>query len=294
MSPRGKLVEGAPLAPYTWFRVGGPADRLYLPVDTDDLAAFLRELPEDEPLTVIGVGSNLLVRDGGVRGTVVRLGPGFGRVEADGTRVTAGAGAPDMKVAKRAAAAGIAGLEFLRGIPGTVGGALRMNAGAYGSETRDVLVSAVAVDRQGTVRHLTPADLGHAYRRCAVPEGWVFTEAVFEGRPDEPAAIEARMADIMARREASQPVRERTGGSTFANPAGQTDRSSWQLVDAVGGRGRRVGGAQMSELHANFMVNTGDATAADLEALGEGIRRDVARQEGVELSWEIKRVGEPA
>ena len=292
MTARGKLMEGEPLAPYTWFRVGGPADRLYLPADTDDLAAFLRGLPGDEPLTIIGVGSNLLVRDGGIRGTVIRLGPGFGRVETDGVRVTAGAAAPDVKVAKRAAAAGIGGLEFLRGIPGTVGGALRMNAGAYGAETKDVLVSATAVDRKGTVHALSAADLGHTYRHSAVPEGWVFTEAVFEGRADEPAAIEARMAEIMAKREATQPVKERTGGSTFKNPKDQTDRSSWQLVDAVGARGRRVGGAQMSELHANFMINTGGATAADLEELGESIRRDVKRQEGVDLEWEIKRIGE--
>lgn len=294
MSPRGKLIEGEALAPYTWFRVGGPADRLYLPRDTDDLAAFLRALPPGEPLTIIGVGSNLLVRDGGLRGTVIRLGPGFGRVTTDGLRITAGAGALDATVAKRAAAAGIGGLEFYRGIPGTIGGALRMNAGAYGSETKDVLVSAVAVDRQGTVHRLSAGDLGHTYRRSTVPEDWVFTEAVFEGRADDTEAIETRMADIMAKREATQPVRERTGGSTFKNPKDQTDRSSWQLVDAIGARGRRVGGAQMSELHANFMVNTGDATAADLEALGEGIRADVAAQEGVTLDWEIKRIGEAA
>ena len=294
MSPRGRLMEGEALAPYTWFRVGGPADRLYLPQDTDDLAAFLADLPPSEPLTVIGVGSNLLVRDGGIRGTVVRLGPGFGRIETDGTRVTAGAGALDASLAKRAAAAGIGGLEFYRGIPGTIGGALRMNAGAYGTETKDVLVSAVAVDRQGRVHALEARDLGHTYRRSAVPDDWVFTEAVFVGRADDPGAVEARMADIMAKREASQPVRERTGGSTFKNPKDQTDRSSWQLVDAVGGRGRRVGGARVSELHANFMINAGHATAADLEALGEGIRADVERQEGVRLEWEIKRIGEAA
>ena len=294
MSLRGRLMEGEALAPFTWFRVGGPADRLYLPRDTEDLATFLRQLPPREPLTVIGVGSNLLVRDGGIRGTVIRLGPGFGRVSTDGVRVTAGAGALDANVAKRAGSAGIAGLEFYRGIPGTIGGAVRMNAGAYGAETKDVLVGATAVDRQGTVHALTPDDLGHAYRRSDVPDDWVFTEAVFEGHADEPSAIEARMAEIMAKREATQPVKERTGGSTFKNPKGQTDRSSWQLVDAVGGRGRRVGGAQMSELHANFMLNLGDATAADLEALGEGIRADVEREEGVTLDWEIKRIGEAA
>lgn len=293
MTLRGKLMEGEALAGFTWFRVGGPADRLYLPADTDDLSAFLTQLPADEPLTIIGVGSNLLVRDGGIRGTVIRLGPGFGRVETEGLRVTAGAGAPDMKVAKRAAAAGIAGLEFYRGIPGTIGGALRMNAGAYGAETKDVLVGATAVDRQGTVHALSAADLGHTYRHSAIPADWVFTEAVFEGRADDEDAIEARMADIMAKREATQPVKERTGGSTFKNPTEQTDRSSWQLVDAVGARGRRVGGAMMSELHANFMINMGDATGADLEELGESIRREVLAQEGISLDWEIKRIGEP-
>lgn len=287
-------MEGQALAPYTWFRVGGPADRLYMPADAEDLASFLAELPEDEPLTVIGVGSNLLVRDGGVRGTVVRLGPGFGRVSVTGTLVTAGAAALDASVAKQAAAAGVGGLEFYRGIPGTIGGALRMNAGAYGTETKGVLVTATAVDRRGRVATFTAADLGYAYRRCDLPEEYVFTEAVFEGRAEEPEAVTARMDDVVARREATQPVRERTGGSTFKNPRDQTDRSSWQLVDAVGARGRRVGGAQVSELHANFMVNTGDATAADLEALGEGVREDVERQEGVRLSWEIKRIGEPA
>ena len=291
---RGRLLEGEALAPYTWFRVGGPADRLYLPTDTEDLAAFLRVLPADEPLTIIGVGSNLLVRDGGIRGTVIRLGPGFGKVSTDGIRVRAGAAALDANVAKRAAAAGIAGLEFYRGIPGTIGGALRMNAGAYGAETKDVLVEATAVTRGGEVLRLANRDFAFRYRGNGLGEDLVFTEALFEGTADEPAAVKSRMDAIMARREESQPVRERTGGSTFKNPKDQTDRSSWQLVDAVGGRGRRVGGAQMSELHANFMINTGDATAADLEALGEGIRADVAAKEGVHLDWEIKRIGEAA
>ena len=291
---RGRLLEGEALAPYTWFRVGGAADRLYLPSDTEDLAAFLRATDPSEPLTVIGVGSNLLVRDGGIRGTVIRLGPGFGRVATDGVRVRAGAGALDASVAKRAAAAGIAGLEFYRGIPGTIGGALRMNAGAYGAETEDVLVEATAVTRSGEVVRVANRDFAFRYRGNGLDEGLIFTEALFEGAQDEPAAVGARMDAIMARREETQPVRERTGGSTFKNPKDQTDRSSWQLVDAVGGRGRRVGGAQMSELHANFMINTGDATAADLEALGEGIRADVAAQEGVRLDWEIKRIGEAA
>ena len=291
---RGRLLEGEALAPYTWFRVGGPADRLFLPADTEDLAAFLRETDPDEPLTVIGVGSNLLVRDGGIRGTVIRLGPGFGKVTTDGTQVRAGAGALDASVAKRAAKAGIAGLEFYRGIPGTIGGALRMNAGAYGSETKDVLIEATAVTRSGEVLRLANRDFAFRYRGNGLDDDLIFTEALFEGERDAPEAVQDRMDAIMARREATQPVRERTGGSTFKNPKDQTDRSSWQLVDAVGGRGRRVGGAQMSELHANFMINTGDATAADLEALGEGIRADVQRREGVRLDWEIKRIGEAA
>ena len=291
---RGRLLEGEALAPYTWFRVGGPADRLFLPADTEDLAAFLREADRSEPLTVIGVGSNLLVRDGGIRGTVIRLGAGFGKVTTDGARVRAGAGALDASVAKRAAKAGIAGLEFYRGIPGTIGGALRMNAGAYGSETKDVLLEATAVTRSGEVLRLANRDFAFRYRGNGLDDDLIFTEALFEGEADEPGAVTERMDAIMARREATQPVKERTGGSTFKNPHDQTERSSWQLVDAVGGRGRRVGGAQMSELHANFMINTGDATAADLEALGEGIRADVQRQEGVRLDWEIKRIGEAA
>nr|WP_246408815.1 UDP-N-acetylmuramate dehydrogenase [Parvularcula dongshanensis] len=282
------------MAPYTWFRVGGPADRFFMPKDEAELSAFLADLPADERVSVIGVGSNLLVRDGGIEGTVIRLGPGFGRIAVDGTRVTAGAAALDANVAKQAAAAGIGGLEFYRGIPGTIGGALRMNAGAYGGETKDVLVSARAVDRQGRLHDFAASDLGYTYRHCGLPEEFIFMGAVFEGREDDPEAVTARMDAIMQKREASQPVRERTGGSTFKNPKDQTDRSSWQLVDAVGGRGRRVGGAQMSELHANFMINTGDATAADLEALGEGIREDVQRQEGVRLDWEIKRIGRAA
>ncbi|MBB4659866.1 UDP-N-acetylmuramate dehydrogenase [Parvularcula dongshanensis] len=291
---KGRVTERQALAPYTWFRVGGPADRFFMPKDEAELSAFLADLPADERVSVIGVGSNLLVRDGGIEGTVIRLGPGFGRIAVDGTRVTAGAAALDANVAKQAAAAGIGGLEFYRGIPGTIGGALRMNAGAYGGETKDVLVSARAVDRQGRLHDFAASDLGYTYRHCGLPEEFIFMGAVFEGREDDPEAVTARMDAIMQKREASQPVRERTGGSTFKNPKDQTDRSSWQLVDAVGGRGRRVGGAQMSELHANFMINTGDATAADLEALGEGIREDVQRQEGVRLDWEIKRIGRAA
>ena len=295
MAVRGRLLEGETLAPFTWLRVGGPADRLFIPADAEDLAVFVKELPEDEPLTVIGVGSNLLVRDGGIRGTVIRLGPGFGKVETDGARVIAGAAALDANVAKKAAAAGIGGLEFYRGIPGTIGGALRMNAGAYGTETKDVLIEATAIDRQGTVHTLSNADMGYSYRHCEVPEDWIFISAIYEGQADSPEAVTARMNEIMEKREMTQPVKEKTGGSTFKNPDPEESggKSSWQLIDAVGGRGRIVGDAQMSELHCNFMINRGDATAADLENLGEGLRQDVHDRFGVDLHWEIKRIGEP-
>ncbi|MEM9421191.1 MAG: UDP-N-acetylmuramate dehydrogenase [Pseudomonadota bacterium] len=296
MTYRGKMMEDAPLSRYTWFRVGGPADRLFIPADAEDLAAFLRDLPSDEPVLVIGLGSNLLVRDGGIRGTVIRLGPGFGKVAVDGARIVAGAGALDAVVAKRAAAAGIAGLEFYRGIPGAIGGALRMNAGAYGTETKDVLVRADALDRQGNRHRFTREEMGYTYRHCALPDDLIFIEAEFEGREDDPDAIAERMSAIMAKREATQPVKERTGGSTFKNPDTEQSggRSSWQLIDEVGGRGRVVGDAQMSELHCNFMINRGAAKAADLESLGEGLRADVKAAFGVQLDWEIKRLGEPA
>jgi len=292
---RGALTANAPLAPYTWFRVGGPAEVLFLPKDEADLAHFLAETPDDIPVMVMGVGSNLLVRDGGVPGVVVRLGPAFGKVSAEpGARLRAGAAALDKTVAKKAAEAGIAGLEFYVGVPGAIGGALRMNAGCYDRETADALVEAAALDRLGR-RIVVPAEkLGYAYRHSEAPEDWIFVEALFQGRADDPAAIEARMAEITARREATQPIREKTGGSTFANPdpPGAPDpRKSWKLIDEAGGRGRRVGGAQMSEQHCNFMINTGDATAADLEDLGESVRADVKAASGVELRWEIRRVG---
>jgi UDP-N-acetylmuramate dehydrogenase len=294
---RGKLIPAQPLAPLTWFRVGGPADVLFQPADEADLAAFLAALPDDVPVTAIGVGSNLIVRDGGVAGVVVRLGgKAFSFVETDGLRVRAGAAALDAAAAKRAAEAGIAGLEFYRGVPGTIGGALRMNAGCYGAETKDVLVEAVALDRQGRRIVLSNADMGFTYRHTQAPEDLIFLEATFEGAADAPAAILARMEEITAKREASQPIREKTGGSTFANPDPEQSggRKSWQLVDAVGGRGLQIGGARMSDLHCNFMLNTGDATAADLEALGEEIRARVQAQEGVTLRWEIKRIGRAA
>ncbi|MGF1543072.1 MAG: UDP-N-acetylmuramate dehydrogenase [Parvularculaceae bacterium] len=278
----------------TWLRVGGPADVLFSPADEDDLARFLAETPADVPVHIVGVGSNLLVRDGGVRGVVVRLGAPFAETAVDGLDVRAGAAALDAHVAKAAARAGVAGLEFYRGVPGTIGGALRMNAGAYGGETKDVLVDCVAIDRAGARRTLTNAEMGFSYRHAAAPADLVFTQARFRGRPGEPAEIDARMAEIMAKREASQPIRERTGGSTFANPdpAQSGGLGAWALIDKIGGRGRVVGDAQVSERHCNFMINRGRATAADLENLIESLRADVLDETGVALRWEIQRIGE--
>jgi len=293
-SIRGKYIENADLSALTWFRVGGPADVLFMPADEDDLAAFLKNLDDDIPVYPIGVGSNLLVRDGGLRGVVIRLGGPFGKIDIDGTRITVGAGMLDAQLAKRAGAAGITGLEFYRGVPGTIGGALRMNAGAYSGETKDVLVEAVAYDRSGARHVISNNQMGFSYRHCSAPDDFIFVGAVFEGEKGDPAVIEARMKEIMERREATQPIRERTGGSTFANPdldlsAG---RKSWQLIDEIGGRGRIVGDAQMSEQHCNFMINRGHARAADLEALGQSLREDVKQKTGVLLRWEIRRIGE--
>ena len=289
---RGKLLRDEPLAPFTWFRVGGPADLLFLPEDEDDLATMLKGLDADVPVTVLGVGSNTLVRDGGVEGLVVRLSRGFGRTEARGDgAIYAGAAVPDAVLAKAAAKAGIAGLEFYRGVPGTVGGACVMNAGCYGAETCEVLVEAYALTRSGEKRTLSNAEMGFSYRKSkAAADGLVFTGALFRGPPGDPAEIEARMDAITARREQTQPIREKTGGSTFKNPDGH---SSWKLVDAAGWRGKLFGGAKFSELHANFMINTGEATAADLEGLGEAVRADVKQKLGVKLDWEIKRIGRP-
>jgi UDP-N-acetylmuramate dehydrogenase len=291
---RGRVRTGAALAPVAWFRVGGPADILFRPADIEDLALFLAQCPADIPVTTIGVASNLLIRDGGVRGVVVRLGGAFAQVSIAQVSVTegrivAGAGALDMTVAAEAGAAGLAGLEFLSGIPGTIGGAIRMNAGAYGSEIADIVESATIVTRTGAVRRLDRAALGLSYRRSDLPEGAIVVEATLIGRPDEPEAIAARMAGIQARRAATQPVRARTGGSTFANPPGE---AAWALIDRAGCRGLRVGGAQVSELHCNFLINTGDATAGELEALGEEVRRRVRAESGLELAWEILRIGE--
>ncbi|WP_411820752.1 UDP-N-acetylmuramate dehydrogenase [Hyphococcus formosus] len=291
---RGKYVENADLSTLTWFRVGGFADVLFVPADEDDLAHFLKATPSDVPVFVMGVGSNLLVRDGGYRGVVIRFGSGFRQISVDGLKVTAGAGAIDAQVAKRAAEAGIAGLEFYRGVPGTIGGALRMNAGAYGGETKDVLVRAIAYDRAGQRHELSNSEMGFSYRHCDVPEDYIFTSAIFEGTPGDPAEIMARMDEISAQREETQPIRERTGGSTFANPdpALSDGRKSWQLIDEIGARGRLVGDAQVSTRHCNFMINRGNASAADLETLIESLRTDVLEKTGVELRWEIRRVGE--
>ena len=294
---RGRLLFDEPLGPFTWFRVGGPADVLFLPQDEDDLADFLMALGPSVPVTVLGVGSNTLVRDGGVEGVVVRLGKAFATIEPCGEgRIFAGAAALDAVLAREAGKAGIAGLEFYRGVPGSVGGALMMNAGCYGAETKDVLVEAYALNRAGDRLTLSNADLAYSYRKSAraSAEPLIFLGGLFQGRPDDPVAVESRMAEITARREQTQPIREKTGGSTFKNPPGQ---SSWKLVDKAGWRGKvfsvsgQGGGAMFSPLHANFLINIGDATAADLEGLGEAVRADVKDKFGVDLEWEIKRIG---
>lgn len=291
---RGKLEARVTLAPFTWFRVGGPAEVLFQPADEADLADFLRGCPADIPILAVGVGSNLIVRDGGVPGVVIRLSPrGFGQISTDGLKVTAGAACLDASVAKKAAEAGIAGLEFYRGVPGTIGGALRMNAGCYESETKDVLVSCVAYDRAGQRHELSCADMGFTYRHTTAPMDLIFVSATFQGTADEPEAIFARMEAITQKREQSQPIREKTGGSTFKNPdpVQSGGRKSWQVIDAAGLRGYQIGGAQMSEKHCNFMINTGTATARDLEALGEQVIQQVKATQGVDLHWEIKRIG---
>ena len=288
---RGKLLRDEPLGPFTWFRVGGAAELLFLPADHEDLAAFLKALPAEVPVTVLGVGSNVIIRDGGLPGAVIRLaGRAFAGVEADPQtqRIVAGAAALDAQVARAAAKAGIAGLEFYAGIPGTIGGALTMNAGCYGSETKDVLVSAWGYDRSGTRRELALADFGYTYRHSEAPADIIWVEATYQGQPDDPVAVQARIDEITARREQTQPIREKTGGSTFKNPPGH---SSWKLVDEAGWRGKPYGGAMFSPLHSNFMINTGTATAADLEGLGEAVRADVKAKTGIDLHWEIKRIG---
>lgn len=299
-SVRGRYTDNAPLGSVGWFRCGGTADVLFKPADLDDLVAFLSACPADIPVTTLGVLSNTIVRDGGLRGVVIRLGREFADIRVDGHDVFAGAAALDGNVATVAADAGLAGLEFLSGVPGTIGGALRMNAGAYGTETKDVLVRATAVDRVGCVRQLTPADMHMTYRHTDVPEDWIFTHAVVRGTPGDADTIRTHIADIKTKRATTQPIREKTGGSTFANPSADElaaaglpeGTKTWQLIDRVGGRGLTIGGAMMSDLHCNFMINTGTATAADLENLGEEIRRRVLDQTGVTLRWEIRRIGD--
>lgn len=286
---RGKLLLNEPLGPYTWFRVGGAADALFIPADADDLADFLKALPEDVPVTAIGVGSNLIVRDGGVEGVVIRLaGRAWGQVTTDGVTVTAGAGALDSMVARASAKAGIAGLEFYAGIPGSIGGALTMNAGCYGSETKDVLVSAWGLNRKGERVELALADFGYTYRHSNAPADIIWVEATYRGTPDTPEAVAARINEITERREKTQPIREKTGGSTFKNPEGH---SAWKLIDEAGCRGVMIGGAQMSPMHCNFMINTGQATGYELEYLGETVRSRVLEHSGIMLQWEIKRLG---
>jgi UDP-N-acetylmuramate dehydrogenase len=288
---RGRLMAEAPLKDLTWFRVGGPAEVLFSPADEADLTYFMKGLPADIPVTMIGLGSNLLVRDGGIEGVVIRLGRGFGEIKVEeGSRLRAGTAVPDVKVARAAADAGISGLSFYRGIPGCVGGALRMNGGAHGRETCEVLVEARAVDRQGELHVLPVAEMHYAYRHCGAPEDYVFTEALFQGEPGDPEKILAEMEEIAAYREEVQPIKSRTGGSTFKNPPGH---KSWQLIDAAGCRGLNVGDARVSEMHCNFLINEGNATAADLEELGDAVRARVKETSGVELEWEIKRLGVP-
>ncbi len=289
---RGRLEANAPLADLTWFRVGGAAEVLFTPADEADLAAFLKATPAGIPVMVIGVGSNLLVRDGGVAGVVIRLGRGFADVTMeDGQRIRAGAAALDVRVARYAQEKSIDALTFLRGIPGTIGGALRMNAGAYGGETKDVLVEARAVDRTGNIHVLSNAEMNYTYRHSGAPEDFVFTQALLQGRAGDQQAIAAAMDKITQSREATQPVKSRTGGSTFKNPPGN---KSWQLIDKAGLRGFAVGPAKVSELHCNFLINEGGATAAQIEELGEIIRARVKANSGVDLDWEIKRVGRMA
>lgn len=301
-NPRGRLTQNRPLADLTWLRVGGPADWLFQPADTDDLADFLRNLDPLVPVFPMGVGSNLIVRDGGLRAVVIRMGRGFNQIETRGNRVTAGVAALDAHVAKKAAEAGI-DLTFLRTIPGAIGGAVRMNAGCYGTYTADVFVEAKAITREGKTETLTADDLNFQYRHTDLPEGWVIVEATLEGPTGDPAELRARMKAQLHKRDETQPTKDRTAGSTFRNPAGFSstgraddvhDLKAWKVIDDAGMRGARLGGAQMSEKHPNFLVNTGNATAADLEGLGEEVRKRVFQNSGIELHWEIMRVGETA
>jgi UDP-N-acetylmuramate dehydrogenase len=285
--PRGRLTADAPLGPQTWFATGGPAEVLFRPADAEDLAAFLEALPSDVPVIVLGVGSNLLVRDGGVKGVVVRLMRGFTGIAVEETEVVAGAGAPDLNVALTAREHALTGLEFLSGIPGTIGGAVAMNAGAYGGELEQVLISAEAIDRTGKRHHASAAEFDFRYRHSGAPADWIFTSARLRAAPGDQVAIAHRIAEIDSARTESQP-RSRTGGSTFVNPPGH---KAWELIDLAGCRGLRIGGAQVSEKHCNFLINLGGASAADIETLGEEVRRRVLEKTGVQLEWEIRRIG---
>jgi UDP-N-acetylmuramate dehydrogenase len=288
---RGRLLANQSLAELTWFRVGGPAQALFTPADEDDLAYFLKSLPRELAVHVVGVGSNLIVRDGGLPGVVIRLSPrGFGEIRIDGDIISTGTATLDKRVAEAAAAADISGLEFFFGIPGTIGGALRMNAGANGAETRDILIEATGIDRDGNKLAFTNAQMNFVYRNSGVDASVIFTVARFRGRIAAPEAIRARMNEVQTHRETAQPIREKTGGSTFQNPPGN---SAWKLIDAAGCRGLRVGGAQVSEMHCNFLINTGAATGHDIETLGETVRARVKENSGIELHWEIKRIGIP-
>lgn len=288
---RGRTTENAPLANITWFRVGGPAEIMFRPADREDLVAFIRAKPGDIPVTMLGIGSNLMVRDGGIPGVVIRLGEGFSDVTFDGAEVTAGAGAHDVHVAILCRNQGVAGLEFLSGVPGTIGGALAMNAGAYGGEMSDVVLSAELLDPDGDVHVLDLAALGFTYRHASTPSDWLFLSARMQGQPGIREEISQRMREISAARRTTQPIRSRTGGSTFKNPP---DARAWELIDAAGCRGLTRGGAKISEVHCNFLINTGDATSADLEGLGEEVRERVLDHSGVDLEWEIRRIGRPA
>ena len=286
---RGRLLANESLSPLTWFRVGGVAQILFTPADEDDLGYFLTRLAQDIPVIVIGVGSNLIVRDGGIAGVVIRLSPrGFGAVSTDGETVMAGTAALDKRVAEAAAAANISGLEFYFGIPGSIGGALHMNAGANGGETKDMLIEARGIGRDGATHTFSNADMQFVYRGNGVDPQVIFTSAIYKGVVASPGDIRARMAAVQEHRETAQPIREKTGGSTFKNPPGH---SAWKLVDAAGCRGLRVGGAQVSPMHCNFLINTGDATAGDIETLGETVRTRVKEHSGIDLHWEIKRIG---
>ncbi|HPF79111.1 MAG TPA: UDP-N-acetylmuramate dehydrogenase [Alphaproteobacteria bacterium] len=298
---RGRYTENATLGEKGWFRCGGTADILFKPADKEDLQNFLKNCPSDIPVYIFGALSNTIIRDGGLRGVVIRFGREFADIKAQGDVVTAGALALDANVAQVAADSGLGGLEFFSGIPGSVGGALRMNAGCYGTETKDVLIDCEAMDRAGNIIIYTPDQMGMTYRHIDVPEDVIFLSARFKGVQENPETVKKRMAEIKEKREQSQPIREKTGGSTFANPSAaelsqaglSEDTKVWQLIDGVGGRGLQIGGAQMSEKHCNFMINTGTATAADLEALGEEIRSRVLEKHGITLRWEIRRIGEP-